>query len=204
MLVRQESRTVNAEDAQDQAARPLPQQLPGTWPGEMTITRYWVSPNIEKKTREGCVVKGMQNNLNKPILIAMRFDQIDLRGAPGVGGRGGHGSGGGKTKYPGEATLVLYRRKDITPRKPSKPWEAAMIFSYDYPERHIRLEGKANRSLVMGGKFYQNATHNSIRGTFKLTKLDKMGNEQAWARGTWWVTKPKQGRTASRKTPGKG
>ena len=189
-LIRYETPDITGAGLDDELSRPLPQELPGRWPGELKITRMWVSPRATKKQREGCAVKGFRKNLGKTVKIVWVAEQIDLVGAPGLRGNPVNPKLLKKHIFPGTSKLYLLPRPGQKPRKGQKPYHTKLSFAYNYPERWIRLES-TKRELRIGGHFYQNATHYTIRGTWKWSVCDKKGFEYTWARGTFAVRKRK-------------
>ncbi len=189
-LIRYETPDVSGVGVDDKLARPLPQELAGTWgPGGMAVQRMWVSPHADKKRREGCIVRSLKKNLGKSLKIALKVNQIDLAGAPGLNGNPVNPSQAHKTRFPGEGVLSLLPLDGSKPK--GKSPSLKLGFMYDYPDRWIRLENPA-RELRMGGHFYQNATHYFMSGTWRLSLCDKKGKEEVWARGTWKVSKRKE------------
>jgi len=188
-LIRYETPNIDGPGVDDELARPLPQELPKVWPdGELVTTRVWVSPRASKDQREGCT-KAMQNSLNKPAPIEFHVDQIDLVGAPGLQGNPIDPSRAVKVHFPGQGKIVTRPKPGAKPG--SKPTEMPVHFMYNYRDRTIRLEtlGSKGMKARLGGSFYRNATHYTIRGTWKISLYDKSGSEYAWGQGTWMAKK---------------
>jgi len=187
-LTRYETRAATGPGVADELARPLPQELPTNWgPGDFTVTRVWTAPGA----KDDMCAKSLRHNLNKPLRIAFRVNQIDLVGAPGLRGNPVDPGHLKKTQFPGKAELELLPKDGSKPDPKRKPVIVPLRFMYDYAERRISLEDEDKRMIRMGARFYQNATHHIIRGTWVMDLPDQKGNDKVRAWGTWEVKKRK-------------
>ena len=189
-LVRYPTPDIDGVGMDDELARPLPQELPGKWTnGQFIMTRLWVDKTSAGKV-EGCnqvIINEINKKLNKPMSMVMTIIEIDLVGAPGLGNNPINPLKTRKIHFPGTLSMLIRDPKATTPSQQSQ----RMGFMYNYRDRSSRME-KTQKNMVMrmGGQFFQNATHYTIRGTWKMTLTDK-GKDAGWVRGTWNVSKRK-------------
>jgi hypothetical protein len=193
-LIRYETPNINGAGVDDELARPLPQELPGRWGnGEFVLTTVEVTQHAQlDRDKEGCdqkVIAALNKKKNRPMPLAVNIKQIDLVGAPGLGGTGVHPSQVAKRHFPGTLTITLTDPES----KQAKPTESTLLgFAYDYRDRTIRLEkGEKNSVTRVGGRFYQNATHYTMRGTWK-TWIMRGKHDAVRLGGTWMVKKRKR------------
>ena len=191
-LIRYETPDVSGAGLDDELARPLPQELPGVWSGgEFVLTHIAArEAGLKPKEREACrkTVAGLEKQRNKPTPMTINIKEIDLVGAPGLGGNPVDPGQARKVHFPGKLTMTIIDPKSKKPPKESDP----MGFMYNYRDRSIRIENRdKSGSIRFGGHFFKNATHYSVHGTWKLSSLQE-GREVLSLGGTWSGKKRKR------------
>lgn len=193
-LLRYETPDINGVAVDDELARPLPQELPGTWgSGEFVITMAHVNGQGRssggKDGREEEIIRALGRETNKPMPLVVAIKQIDLVGAPGMGGNPVDPRMARKIHFPGTLTWTVGQPQPGGTRSRT---EEPNGFMYNYRDRSIRLDKPQKGTVTrIGGHFFQNATHYSIRGTWKMT-LMRGKTDVGWVRGTWMVKKRKR------------
>lgn len=195
-LIRYETPDISGPGLTDELARPLPQELPGLWTGgQFVLTHVNVHQQpTDPKERETCrkTRAQLEKQRNKPTAMTINIKEIDLVGAPGLGGNPVDPRQAKKIHFPGKLTIKIVDPDSKKPPKESDP----IGFMYNYRDRSIRFEKRDQNGFVrFGGHFFQNATHYSVHGTWKITlSADTVakGKVAATLAGTWSGKKRKK------------